>query len=396
MKIVFILTFLLGATLSASAQKDTKTTYTVLEGENLYRIALRHKVSVAKLCEWNAIQPTEALEAGKELVVTAPNISPKSEQPAARLAKTAKQTGETHRVQTGETVAKIANTYGYTEERFRLFNNLHPQEKVAPGRVLKSCDCTCSAANKPAAPAAISDVSKPAPAPKTTAPKTTAPEQQKAVAEEPVNTGKPNSTLTVPKKTAETPVAEADKAAEAKAVKEASTSSFMSAEEMAMVDEVNLARTSPKIYIQYVEEYIKSLEENNDNDGISAARELIEQLTRMEPCKSLSTSECVFMAAKKHAEQEKPKGDIDHQGKDGLFAWDRVPKECPMMTDGGENLVGGGKTVRKSVLLLLVDSGIPNRGHRNTMLDPKWTFIGCYKIGLVGTMPNYWIQNFGM
>ena len=135
------------------AQKETRAslTHTVAEGENLYRISLKYRVSVAKLCEWNSIQATENLVAGRELLVaptkTAPVLSPPP--PALRTVRGAqkaqKQRGETHRVQTGETLAMIANTYGYTDERFRRFNGLVANEQVAPGQVLKSCDCTCGA-----------------------------------------------------------------------------------------------------------------------------------------------------------------------------------------------------------------------------------------------------------
>ena len=51
--------------------------------------------------------------------------------------------------------------------------------------------------------------------------------------------------------------------------------------------------------------------------------------------------------------------------------------------------------VRESVIILLIDEGIPNRGHRMTLLKPEWKYVACYKIGTVGSFPNYWVQKFG-
>ena len=461
MKKFILLIALVGATALVSAQNaPQKSTYIVQEGENLYRIALRNKVSVTKLCEWNSMQPLDALDAGREIIVVAPKTAQTSAaaSSAARLApaKTNKQRGDIHRVQSGETVPMIANTYGYTEERFRQFNQLQRTEKVEPGRELKSCDCSCakSQAAQPENSAGREEdasTSTPKISPKTagtsqasvqhkgqpksqagTSPKTA----PKAPANQPVSspptdemTGFSNG-ITAPSnsdnetvtnatitstKTADsetkrttvetksgggadpfaTPSEIADKADEEKAIKDAPACGFMSPIEMAMVDEINFVRTLPKTYIPHVEAYIKDLTEKGDTRAVETARELIGVLNSMTPCGALATSECVFTAAKKHAIDQKPKGDIDHQGKDGSFPWDRIPKECPMMTDGGECLVGGGKTVRRSVLMLLVDDGIANRGHRTTILDPTWKFVGCYSIGTVGIMKNYWIQNYG-
>ena len=65
------------------------------------------------------------------------------------------------------------------------------------------------------------------------------------------------------------------------------------------------------------------------------------------------------------------------------------------MTDGNENLVGGPADVREAVILLLVDDGIPSRGHRKTLLNKDWQYGATYKIGKVGYMPNCWVQKFG-
>jgi len=65
------------------------------------------------------------------------------------------------------------------------------------------------------------------------------------------------------------------------------------------------------------------------------------------------------------------------------------------MQDGNENLVGGPASVREAVIILLIDEGIANRGHRKTLLNPNWKYAAAFKIGQVGGMPNCWVQKFG-
>ena len=64
------------------------------------------------------------------------------------------------------------------------------------------------------------------------------------------------------------------------------------------------------------------------------------------------------------------------------------------MHSGNENLVGGQITARMSVIQLLIDSGIPGRGHRYNILNPIWTHVGCYYNGKIGNIEHNWVQNF--
>lgn len=170
----------------------------------------------------------------------------------------------------------------------------------------------------------------------------------------------------------------------------------MSSEEMTMVNEINLVRSNPVGYIPYIEQYIDYLKKNgNMGNSIATAKELIEELKRMPSLSVLQTLPCLYTAAKKHGDDQRKKGDTDHQGSDGSWPWDRVIRECKDLKDGNENLVGGPSDIRRAVILLLVDDGIEGRGHRKTMLQSDWKYIACHKMGTVGNMPNCWIQQFG-
>ncbi|MDZ7876663.1 MAG: LysM peptidoglycan-binding domain-containing protein [Saprospiraceae bacterium] len=170
----------------------------------------------------------------------------------------------------------------------------------------------------------------------------------------------------------------------------------MTPDEVKMVDEINLVRHNPAGYIVHIEKYIKDLERTQGNiAAINAARELITELFAMPVLSTLQPLECIYSAGKKYGIEQRQRGVADHQAADGSMPWDRIMRACPALKDGNENLVGGPADIREAVILLLVDNGIQNRGHRRTILQPNWKYIACHKMGQVGSMPNYWVQQFG-
>ena len=200
---------------------------------------------------------------------------------------------------------------------------------------------------------------------------------------EPVN---PNEGVTEPKKEDATTNDNTDHS-----IKEAS------ADEMEMIKEINLIRANPKGYIPYIEAYIQKLENDDLNDftsEIATAKELIAELKTTPTLSILKPHNGLYKVGEKHGKDLKSRGVIEHTGGDGSWPWDRVKKGTEL-TDGTENLVGGSDSVRESVIMLLVDDGIPNRGHRKALLNPKWNYVACKKVGNVADMPNTWVQMFG-
>ena len=177
---------------------------------------------------------------------------------------------------------------------------------------------------------------------------------------------------------------------------ERSAGSYMSNREQQMVNEINLVRSNPAGYVTYVEQYIRDIKSGKAfGSSATAAYELIDELKKTAPLSVLQPTECLYQTAKKHGEEAIRKGSSDHQGIDGSWPWDRVKRGCAQMQDGNENLVGGPESVREAVMLLLVDDGISNRGHRRTLLNKDWRYVACYNSGTVGRMPNSWVQLFG-
>ncbi len=161
-----------------------------------------------------------------------------------------------------------------------------------------------------------------------------------------------------------------------------------------MIKELNFVRQYPKVYASIVAKYLaheskswSGLTKDEYDSGI----ELIEELKVMTPIQLLYPKKCVYEAAKKHGEDCKKRGYTNHTGSDNSSPFSRISSFCSNLS-GNENIVGGPKNVRTLVLLLLVDAGISNRGHRTNMLNAGWKYVGCYGYDGAG-MYNY-IQNF--
>ena len=119
----------------------------VQKGETLYRISKKYRVSVDQLLLWNGLQKSSILSICQELRVTPTAVNNPQNPPYKPSNNAAPQKGGSHRIKPGETIAGLAELYGYTEQRFRNFNGLNPSEPAWPGLVLKTSDCLCESPN---------------------------------------------------------------------------------------------------------------------------------------------------------------------------------------------------------------------------------------------------------
>ncbi|MCS7087265.1 MAG: LysM peptidoglycan-binding domain-containing protein [Thermoflexales bacterium] len=108
---------------SARLSCNRRVTHVVRSGENLFRIALRYRTTVASLMRLNGIRDPHSLRVGQRLTVITC---------AGRSARSAR----THVVQAGETLFRIAQRYGTTVEALRAANGLR-SNLIVPGQVLR-------------------------------------------------------------------------------------------------------------------------------------------------------------------------------------------------------------------------------------------------------------------
>ena len=415
--------------------------HVVQSGQNLYRIAKMYNVSMYDLAQWNGISTSTTLYACQELDVNGNNARPAqySEEVFTERSPTNYNTasgqnyriqgGNKHTVQQGETVERLARLYGYTVERFRRINLLQPGEQLTPGSVILSSDCACDRVstydevgsatyytnNDNTNSRVSSDYYQPDiytergkelgdPEPSRVY-NSTYPDIYEGVDNKRTTATQPTGRITsasnpgsgsfnTPSNYSTDDGRINTRPSTSLPTKAAAT--YMTNEELSMLEEINLVRSNPPAYVKYVEEYKEDIRSGRSfGSSIEVCDELIAELRNTPPLSILQPLSCIYEAAKKHGMDQKQRGSTGHNGTDGSWPWDRVKRECTELTDGNENLVGGPSSVREAVLLLLVDDGIPSRGHRKTMLNKDWKYGACYKIGQVGFMPNCWVQKFG-
>lgn len=396
--------------------------HTVQRGETLYGIARAYKITVEDLCKWNNLQSNAVLPQCISLWIRQPSSDgrlptvaieppqiplPYNTTPTATTPITyTRQSGNKHIVQPGETLDNLARLYGYTPERFRYFNRLGPTSEVPPGTELFSTDCVCPTAGTDQPNAGnTSPVPVPAASNSNTEPVQPATYSNTAMEESemPYNVERAREQDELWNRNQMAEYEDREKAS-AQIGKPASKidlgrrpDTYLSKEELQMIEEINLLRSNPKGYIQHIEAYIDYLRQKGDwTPAVATAYELIDELKLTPQLNTLQPAECLFRTAQKHGMDEVRRGYTGHDGSDGSWPWDRVLRECPQIKDGNENLVGGIADPRRAVITLLVDDGIEAHGHRKTLLNPEWRYVSCYKAGTVGKMPHCWVQVFGM
>lgn len=148
---------------------------------------------------------------------------------------------------------------------------------------------------------------------------------------------------------------------------------YMKPEEKAMIFEINMVRTNPKSYIQYVMPMLisakKNLKENGkggrnysltytitdpfhldqnkvdttwhfiNEEEVNALTTLVNDLRKLKPLRMLRPDSGIYNAVKFYATDEhKHNWQLMHTGSDGSNPWDRIIKFSPSMHSGNENI----------------------------------------------------------
>ena len=133
-------------------------------------------------------------------------------------------------------------------------------------------------------------------------------------------------------------------------------------QELEFIKETNILRTDPKNYILIVKEYLKHY--GTPGEKVIAEREVFPLLIRTKPISALKPSEECRSLMMNHGGIDTLTGDIYHD-----LSW--MTNHYYSMA---ENLVTGSQNAqRMSVIRLLIDEGVPSRGHRISLLNPAYT-----------------------
>jgi uncharacterized protein YkwD len=160
---------------------------------------------------------------------------------------------------------------------------------------------------------------------------------------------------------------------------------YLSAVEQEVLDELNLVRTNPKQYAEFLSEMRDHFNGNLlerpgefilvTREGVAAVDEAISFLRSTAPLSALRASRGLSLAAKAHVKDQQ-NGAMGHTGSDGSQPWDRMNQYGTWQGKVAENISYGGNSTRGVVIQLIVDDGVPGRGHRINMFDPEYRFVG--------------------
>lgn len=164
--------------------------------------------------------------------------------------------------------------------------------------------------------------------------------------------------------------------------------SMFEALETALLAEMNLLRRDPRAYaaklVAQRSTYrgaliIRSPEGPaiRTQEGVAALDEAIGALRRApRRLPRLAVSEALTRAARTHARDLANSGLLGHAGSDGSSPDERVSRVGKWDGLVAENIAFGRMSAEEIVIGLLVDDGVPSRGHREVLLTRELFFAG--------------------
>lgn len=150
--------------------------------------------------------------------------------------------------------------------------------------------------------------------------------------------------------------------------------------ERAVVQEMSDARVRPRAYAKHLRELRDAFEGTlwqrpgrvalRTEEGVAALDEAIAFLESTRPVGPLRFNEGLALAARRHAQDLGPRGALDHAGSDGSRLSDRLNRLGTWHGLVAENISTGETEARQVVIQLLIDDGVPGRGHRRNLFNP--------------------------
>jgi uncharacterized protein YkwD len=169
----------------------------------------------------------------------------------------------------------------------------------------------------------------------------------------------------------------------------AADADYLTGVEKDVVLEMNKARTDPKKYVKlYIQPRLKYYNGKDysvpgkitivTQEGTAAVNSCITALNRASSAGILTPEKGLSLAAKDHATDQSATGQTGHDGSD------KSTPEIRMKRYGvfsgtwtlGENIAYGDTNGREIVCSLLIDDGVPNRGHRTNIMNRAFTQTG--------------------
>ena len=171
---------------------------------------------------------------------------------------------------------------------------------------------------------------------------------------------------------------------------------YLSEFEKEVIFELNKARSNPS---KFAEEYLDDLVDAYDGkllvvpgevpiqtfEGKKALLECIRVMKKTDPLPLLYPSKGLSRAAALLVKDQQKTGQVGHFGSNGSNPQQRIEQYGNWLEKFAENITYGNNSPRRVVISLLVDDGVPDRGHRKNLLDKTFKTVGL----ATGDHPKY-------
>lgn len=162
---------------------------------------------------------------------------------------------------------------------------------------------------------------------------------------------------------------------------------YLSQMDKDVIIELNKCRTNPSRYadealIPFLNKisadrlYVNSEGLNiKMEEGRSAVKEAISALKSQSSRPMLRPKQYLCLATNDHVNDQGPNGYVGHGGSDGSSPISRVQRHNPRCRGVGENIDYGSNTASEIIVSLIVDDGVPDRGHRDNIFH-NYKYVG--------------------
>lgn len=113
--------------LRGAVARPTGPVHTVAAGDNLWDLAKKYKISIAKLRQWNGLKDDQWLKPGQLLRLRAPALD-QTDGPTRRVS---------YAVRSGDSLDRIAKKFGVSVAQLCDWNDLNPKRYLRPGQQLR-------------------------------------------------------------------------------------------------------------------------------------------------------------------------------------------------------------------------------------------------------------------
>jgi hypothetical protein len=156
--------------------------------------------------------------------------------------------------------------------------------------------------------------------------------------------------------------------------------------EQEVVKELNIARMTPRSYASYLKDmrryfHGKELRRPGEitvltKEGDAAVVEAIRFLKKVKSIPALKLSQGMSRGARDHVEVQGRNGTIGHGSNEESQPWERINRYGAWEKTVGENIAYGCSRPRDVVTSLIIDDGVPGRGHRQNIFNPNFRVVG--------------------